>query len=122
MNLVDMILYASTGTLGAFITYVFDIEDWLGPVGSLLDSMGIDLTKVFAFGGAKATIEKLSLPYAYTFLTTHDLELGQLKKQNYHFEEYYQDAHIYFDYKIKLGVSKSSNGQFLLKQVGILDE
>ena len=40
---------------------------------------------------------------------------------NYHFDEYYQDGQIYFDYQIKKGPSKSTNGQFLLKQLGILE-
>lgn len=92
------------------------------PMICFIDEIFKGTNSLDRIAGAKATIEKLSLPYAYTFLTTHDLELGQLKKQNYHFEEYYKDAHIYFDYKIKLGVSQSSNGQFLLKKVGILDE
>ena len=91
------------------------------PMICFIDEIFKGTNSLDRIAGAKATIEKLSLPYAYTFLTTHDLELGQLKKQNYHFDEYYEDEHIYFDYKIKKGISKSSNGQFLLKQVGILD-
>lgn len=92
------------------------------PMICFIDEIFKGTNSLDRIAGAKATIEKLSLPYAYTFLTTHDLELGQLKKQNYHFDEYYQDEHICFDYKIKKGVSQSSNGQFLLKQVGILDK
>ena len=91
------------------------------PMICFIDEIFKGTNSLDRIAGAKAAIEKLSLPYAYTFLTTHDLELGQLKKQNYHFDEYYEDEHIYFDYKIKKGISKSSNGQFLLKQVGILD-
>lgn len=91
------------------------------PMICLIDEIFKGTNSLDRIAGAKATIEKLSLPYAYTFLTTHDLELGQLKKQNYHFDEYYQDEHICFDYKIKKGISQSSNGQFLLKQVGIID-
>ena len=62
------------------------------------------------------------MPHIYTFLTTHDFELCYHDSQNYHFDEYYQDEHIYFDYQIKKGKSKSTNGQFLLKQLGILDQ
>lgn len=92
------------------------------PMICFIDEIFKGTNSLDRIAGAKATIEKLSLPYAYVFLTTHDLELGQLKRQNYHFDEYYQDQHIYFDYRIKKGPSQSSNGQFLLKQVGILDE
>ena len=75
--------------------------------------------------GAKATIEKLSLPHCLTFITTHDFELcssTQIEVQNYHFDEYYENNHIYFPYIIKDGQSQSTNGQFLLKQLGIMEE
>lgn len=75
--------------------------------------------------GAKATIEKLSLPHCLLFMTTHDFELCQLNNveiTNYHFDEFYKDEKIYFDYHIKDGQSQSTNGQFLLKQLGIMNE
>lgn len=75
--------------------------------------------------GAKATIEQLSLSHCITFITTHDFELCQfndLSIQNYHFDEHYKNNKIYFDYLIKEGQSKSTNGQFLLKQLGIIKE
>ena len=40
---------------------------------------------------------------------------------NYHFEEYYQDDKIKFDYRIKDGRSKTTNAQYLLKMVGIIE-
>lgn len=45
-----------------------------------------------------------------------------MKAQNYHFDEYYQDEQICFDYRIKKGPSQTTNGQFLLRQLGILDD
>ncbi len=74
--------------------------------------------------GAKATIKKLSLNHGITFLTTHDFELCEIEDilyDNYHFDEYYQDNKINFDYHIKAGKSQSTNGQFLLKQLGIME-
>lgn len=73
--------------------------------------------------GAKATIQKLSVPHCILFITTHDFELCQSKDidiSNYHFDEYYKDSKIYFDYLIHKGQSQSTNGQFLLKQLGIM--
>lgn len=101
---------------------MIDFSENKEPMICFIDEIFKGTNSLDRIAGAKATIEKLSLPYAFVFLTTHDLELGQLKNQNYHFDEYYQDEHIYFDYKIKKGPSQSSNGQFLLRQVGILDE
>lgn len=73
--------------------------------------------------GAKATIQKLSVSHCLLFITTHDFELCQSQDidiSNYHFDEYYQDSKIYFDYLIHKGQSQSTNGQFLLKQLGII--
>lgn len=91
------------------------------PMLCLIDEIFKGTNSLDRIAGAKATIEKLSLPYSYTFLTTHDLELSRIQQMNYHFDEYYQDGQIYFDYQIKKGPSKSTNGQFLLKQLGILE-
>lgn len=92
------------------------------PMLCLIDEIFKGTNSLDRIAGAKATIQKLSLPYAYTFLTTHDLELSHMSAFNYHFDEYYQDNHICFDYHIKKGPSQTTNGQFLLKQLGILDK
>lgn len=76
--------------------------------------------------GAKETVKRLQLPHVFTFITTHDFELCELEKgiscSNYHFEEYYQDNKIHFDYTIKKGRSKTTNAQYLLKMVGIIED
>lgn len=51
------------------------------PMICFIDEIFKGTNSLDRIAGAKATIEKLSLPYAYTFLTTHDLELGQLKNR-----------------------------------------
>lgn len=75
--------------------------------------------------GATETIKRLTKPHMFTFITTHDFELCELEQQvscsNYHFEEYYEDNKIKFDYKIKDGRSSSTNAQYLLKMVGIIE-
>ena len=93
------------------------------PMICLIDEIFKGTNSLDRIAGAKATLERLSLPYNYTFLSTHDFELCHIenfKYHNYHFEEYYKDNHIYFDYLIKDGPAKSTNGQFLLKQLGIM--
>lgn len=73
--------------------------------------------------GAQETVKQLSTKNIFTFITTHDFELCELEHQvscdNYHFNEYYQDKQIMFDYLIKQGRSNTTNAQYLLKMVGI---
>lgn len=73
--------------------------------------------------GARETVKQLSTGNIFTFITTHDFELCELEHEvscsNYHFNEYYQDNSIMFDYLIKHGRSDSTNAQYLLKMVGI---
>lgn len=73
--------------------------------------------------GALAVIRNLNKEGVMGAITTHDLELCVLDKaeriKNFHFEEYYQNNKIYFDYKLKQGVSKTTNAKYLMKIVGI---
>lgn len=93
------------------------------PMICFIDEIFKGTNSLDRIAGAKATIQKLSLPYCVIFLTTHDFELCRIDDvdtQNYHFDESYEDEHIYFDYKMKDGPSTSTNGQFLLQQLGII--
>lgn len=95
------------------------------PMLCLIDEIFKGTNSLDRIAGAKATIQKLNQPHIMTFLTTHDFELCQMKGcicENYHFDEYYHEGKIYFDYRIKKGQSQSTNGQFLLKKLGIMEE
>ena len=74
--------------------------------------------------GAKALIEKLIEQGAVGLVSTHDLELGNMEKENqkvknYHFKEYYKDSEIHFDYKLRPGISTTTNAKYLMKMAGI---
>lgn len=75
--------------------------------------------------GAAILIRQLSKTGNLGLVSTHDLELGQMEEErnskvkNYHFEEYYKDDKIYFDYKLKSGISTTRNAVFLMKLAGI---
>lgn len=74
--------------------------------------------------GAKMLLNKLSKKNAIGFVSTHDLELGDMENENnkiknYHFEEYYRNNKIFFDYKLKRGVSTTTNAIYLMKLAGI---
>lgn len=73
--------------------------------------------------GAKKVIERLKRDDVILFLTTHDFELSEeLGVVNYHFQEQYIEDKIVFDYKIKKGVSTSTNAKYLMKKLGIIED
>ena len=74
--------------------------------------------------GAKQVLLQLKKHGVIGMITTHDLEVCGLTADhdwfsNYHFSEYYEGDKICFDYKIKDGISTTSNAQYLMRIVGI---
>ncbi|MCR5213305.1 MAG: DNA mismatch repair protein MutS [Eubacterium sp.] len=76
--------------------------------------------------GSQEALKKLSAGNAMIIVTTHDFELCDLKTtsgknaDNYHFEEYYQDDELRFDYKIKSGRCTTRNAMAILKMAGLV--
>lgn len=76
--------------------------------------------------GAEGVLGRLHALGVCGFITTHDLEICKMQEDNpaivnYNFCENYREDEMYFDYRIKKGISKTKNAEFLLKKVGILD-
>lgn len=75
--------------------------------------------------GAKTIIKNLSERSTIGFVTTHDLELSTLEREhpqyiiNYHFTDQIINDQLTFDYKLKPGVSKTTNAIALMKMIGI---
>ena len=74
--------------------------------------------------GARVLINKLSYTNSIGLVSTHDLELCDLEQKNdkianYHFQEYYEDGEINFDYKLRLGPSTTRNALHLMRLAGI---
>jgi len=74
--------------------------------------------------GARVLIKRLCQLDCSGLVSTHDLELSDLENEgayvrNYHFEEYYKDDKINFDYKLKKGVSTTRNAVYLMRLAGI---
>ncbi|HMQ47387.1 MAG TPA: MutS family DNA mismatch repair protein [Saprospiraceae bacterium] len=75
--------------------------------------------------GSKALIEQLIRSQGAGLIATHDLELGQLESQangaieNLCMEVEIREGKLYFDYKLKKGVSASFNATLLMQQMGI---
>lgn len=90
----------------------------------LLDEIFKGTNSIDRHTGAKALIKKLSKEKLLGLISTHDLELGDLAKEsnklkNYHFQEYYKNDEICFDYKLRQGVSNTRNAAYLMKLAGI---
>lgn len=75
--------------------------------------------------GAITLVNQLNRTGNLGVISTHDLELGEMTKhkdskiKNYHFSEYYRKNKIYFDYKLKDGISSTRNAVYLMKLAGI---
>ncbi|RMF04685.1 MAG: DNA mismatch repair protein MutS, partial [Bacteroidetes bacterium] len=75
--------------------------------------------------GAKALIRQLMASRGAGLIATHDLELGALEAEaNGHIENWaievdIRNGELYFDYRLKRGVSKSFNATILMQQMGI---
>ncbi|GAB4048348.1 MutS-related protein [Spirosoma litoris] len=74
--------------------------------------------------GAEALIRQLHQTNASGFVSTHDLELGQLTDadnfvRNFHFQSDLHDGELVFDYKLRNGICESFNASQLMKAIGI---
>ena len=78
--------------------------------------------------GAREAIKRLTNERSITFVTTHDFELCEMTSPNdvpifnAHFQEYYEDNKIKFDFKLREGRCTTTNAKYLLKMTGILIE
>lgn len=97
------------------------------PILALVDEIFKGTNSADRILGATQTIKKLGKPWINLMVTTHDFELCNLEKEekrktyNYHFEEYYEDNQIKFDYKLRKERCQTTNAKYLLRMVGILD-
>ncbi|MBZ9689188.1 DNA mismatch repair protein [Clostridium estertheticum] len=94
------------------------------PLFFLLDEIFKGTNSIDRHTGAKVLVSKLSTENALGFVSTHDLELGEIEKtnrkvKNYHLKEYYKDDKLYFDYKLRSGVSTTRNALYLMKMAGL---
>ena len=75
--------------------------------------------------GAVAVLHALSNKKSIGIVSTHDMDLCKLADKNpdrfvnFHFEEYYRDDTVAFDYKLKKGQSTTKNAMFLIKMIGV---
>ncbi len=74
--------------------------------------------------GATHVIRELGGAQCMTIVSTHDFELCDIegkdgsKTVNLHFEEYYEDDELKFDYKLKQGRCTTTNARAILRMAG----
>ncbi len=95
------------------------------PALNLIDEIFKGTNSADRITSAEKTIRTLTASHLITILSTHDFELCDLENDltihaiNLHFDEYYADDHIHFDYLLKEGRCVTTNAPFLLKMAGI---
>ncbi|MEJ0032547.1 MAG: hypothetical protein WDO15_20305 [Bacteroidota bacterium] len=77
--------------------------------------------------GTLAFFKKLKDYHCLAILATHDLVIGKLEEQfpehyaNYCFESELRGDELRFDYKLRRGVSASTNATYLMRSLGLID-
>lgn len=94
------------------------------PVLYFLDEILKGTNSADRHNGAKALIAQLHQKSASGFVSTHDLELGELAAQhpfieNYSFNSTFKDGKLLFDYTLTPGICREFNAAALMRQIGI---
>jgi DNA mismatch repair ATPase MutS len=75
--------------------------------------------------GAEAVLRQLADAGAIGLVTTHDLALTEIadrlggRAANVHFEDRFESGELTFDYQMRPGVVRHTNGVALMRAVGI---
>jgi DNA mismatch repair ATPase MutS len=118
--------YAELKRLKVIIEAVAAVQGKVSlPVFFLLDEILKGTNSVDRHTGSAALIQQLIRQNGGGIIATHDLELGRLEAgsngtvENCCMEVEIRDGALFFDYKIKKGVSRSFNATLLMRQMGI---
>ncbi len=106
------------------IQYIIESVNKNEKVFILLDEVLRGTNSTDRHRGSKALVRQLLQNGAVSVMATHDTELAHSESKNpsvsnYHFEGKIQEEELYFDYKIKPGISESLNATALMKKIGI---
>ncbi|HEX4608057.1 MAG TPA: hypothetical protein VH092_07620 [Urbifossiella sp.] len=95
------------------------------PLLFLLDELFQGTNSADRQAGAEAVLRQLVGAGAIGLVTTHDLALTDIaprlggRAANVHFEDRFENGEITFDYRVKPGVVRHTNGLALMRAVGI---
>lgn len=106
------------------VKYIVEASEKGEKVLFLLDEIFKGTNSIDRHEGATVLIKQLLKGKTMGLVSTHDLELCDLDKENkeivnYNFREYYKENKLTFDYKLREGVSKTRNAKYLMKMAGI---
>ncbi|WP_234736524.1 MutS-related protein [Tellurirhabdus bombi] len=114
--------YAELKRLRALIERTRQAQGY--PVFYFLDEILKGTNSADRHQGAKALILQLHQTTASGFVSTHDVELGELAEthdfiHNYSFHSDVVDGQLHFDYTLREGVCRSFNASQLMRSIGI---
>lgn len=94
------------------------------PILFLLDEILKGTNSADRHTGAESLAIQLSKMNAFGLISTHDLQLGELriegqKLRNHNFSSSINGEEIVFDYKLRHGICKSTNASQLMAKIGI---
>ncbi|MGA0559248.1 MutS-related protein [Larkinella sp. VNQ87] len=114
--------YAELKRLKTLIDRTRQISNW--PVLYFLDEILKGTNSADRHRGARALILQLHETTASGFVSTHDVELGELAAShpfvhNYSFNSDVIEGQLHFDYQLRQGVCRSFNASQLMESIGI---
>jgi DNA mismatch repair ATPase MutS len=107
------------------IKLVFDLTLGPVPVLFLLDELLSGTNSHDRLVGTQFVVRSLTERGAIGIVSTHDLALTKIpetmgeRAANFHFEDRFEDGKLIFDYKLRLGVVKTSNALELMRSIGL---
>ena len=104
---------------------ILDAAQEDGSVLFLIDEIFRGTNSADRLAGARAVLGRLHALGACGLITTHDLEIRGLAEslpgvRNFSFCETIRGGEMTFSYKLQQGPARTTNGRFLLRQLGIL--
>ncbi|MCR4717778.1 MAG: hypothetical protein K5656_11430 [Lachnospiraceae bacterium] len=112
--------YAEVLRIKTMVSYI----DKHTPMLVLIDEIFKGTNSADRIIGAKGVIGTLAKPWITGMITTHDFELCSLAENhkqiiNYHFDEYFENDELKFEYKLKEERCTTTNALQILKMAGI---
>jgi hypothetical protein len=107
------------------VRQLLDLAQGSPPLLLLLDELFQGTNSADRRIGAEAVLRQFTDAGAVGLVTTHDLALTEIAGQldgraaNVHFEDRFDNGEITFDYRMKPGVLRHTNGLVLMRAVGI---
>ena len=109
------------------LQYIVDENNKQQPLFIIIDEMLRGTNSGDKHKGSDGFLRKLTSGNNINFLATHDIALGKLADEfpnlvkNYCFEAEIIDGELFFDYKLRDGISQNLNATFLMKKMNIIE-